>query len=151
MAKFPRYGAEAQRLFVQEGKSAEDIGRILSIRAATVRRWAKKYSWRAKQVLHRRSALSRLDKLYKIIDAKLNEMEELEPDQVTVSLISELTKLMDAANKMRRNYRPGELMVYAGEFFVPWLKQHCTDEEERKRIYHWFSRAAEDALKADER
>jgi len=151
MAKFPRYGTEAQRLFIEEGKSAEDIGRILSVRPATVRRWSRKYSWGAKRVLHRRSALSRIDKLYKIIDAKLNEMENLETDQVTVSMIGELTKLIDAANKMRRNYRPGELMVYAGEFLVNWLKQNCPDEEERKRIYHWFNRAAEDALKADER
>lgn len=150
MAKFPQLGSEAQRLFVEEGKSAEEIGDILPVAGKTVSAWSKKFCWLEKRVLHRRSAQSRLDKLYAIIDGKLNEMEELEPDQVTVGMIGELTKLMDAANKMRRNYRPGELMIYAGEFLIPWLKQNCPDEDLRKQIFHYFNRAAEDALKADE-
>lgn len=136
---------------MEEGKSAEDIGHILSVRAATVRRWSQKYSWRAKRVLHRRSALSRIDKLYGILDGKLDELEGVEAGEVNLGMLQELTTLIKAVNQMRRQYFPGEILVYASEFLVPWLKLNCGDEELRKQIFHYLNRATDEALKVQDR
>jgi len=150
LALFPRFGEEAERLYIREEKSPGEIAVMLPVSEKTISSWVKKNQWNAKRVLNRRSALSRLEKLEKILDGKIDELERLDPSQIDGGLLSELVKAIDAANKMRRQYRPGELMVYAGEFFIPWLKVNCPDADLRPRIEDYFRKAGDEALRLEE-
>lgn len=151
MNKYRLCGKRAEELYVQESKDPAEIAEITGVSLSAINNWVKKYRWNEKRLLYRRSERNRLDKLYAILDGKLAELEGVESPEVTLGMLQEVTALIKAVNQMRRQYSPGEVMVYSGEFFVPWLKRECEDEDLRKQIYHFFNRATDEALKAQDR
>lgn len=146
----PELRSRAEKLFVEEGKTLREIAEIYSVGYNTLGKWAARGRWRKKQAEHRGLMRNRIDKLNRVIDAKLDEILDL-PAQETVGLIRELTGLLKAAEDMRKVYRPYEVMVYAEEWLVPFINQKCPDKEFRDQFFHWLKLGTSAALEAQER
>lgn len=139
-ARKRRWGVEvraaARKLFVEEGLSFLDVGARLKIPESTARKWSKAGNWeRAREELSG-SARTLYEMALKILKAKLQQIEQLPPDQVTTGMLDGLNKLMLTVQNARETVRLLEAAVIAGEEFIGFIRRTVPDEATRTVIYN---------------
>lgn len=140
--------AAARRLFVEEGLSYLDVGARLDVPESTVRKWSKDGHWELSREEMAGSTRSLYEMAQKILRNKLQQIEKLDPDQVTTAMLDGLQKLMNTVQAARETVRLLEAAVVTGEEFVSWVRREIPDEATRSVVYDAWHRFLDYAKEA---
>jgi hypothetical protein len=126
---------DAERLYVQDGKTTRDIAAVLPVSPSTVSRWARDGNWKQRRCAYLESAKSALDLTVQTLHRKVGEINALPIESVDAETIKCLTALVSAVEKLRRTYRPFELAVLTAGLVVEFGKEKIADVDERTTFY----------------
>ncbi len=132
--------AAARKLFVEEGLSYLDVGARLKVPESIVRKWSKTGNWERSREELSGSARTLYEMALKILKAKLMQLEQLPPEQITTGQLDGLNKLMLTVQNARETVRLLEAAVIAGEEFIGFIRRTVPDEATRTIIFHEWER-----------
>ena len=123
MGKYELYGAQAERMYVQEGKTLEQIKEILQVSLPTLSDWSKKCDWPKKraeklkrpQLIEERVRHKLYEKLEALCQVHNEDFGSKEADQIS--------KLVSALGKLEANRDPLRAAVSIMEQFTNFLRR----------------------------
>ena len=133
IGKFPKYGPEAERMYV-EGKSTYEIARFLPVSQRTLERWRKEYDWDEKRRVYRSGVFGSVAALEKLLLQKLEELQQLPADQVDSKRIDSITKLVASIHKMKQEMDFRTQVVNVMYKFSTFIRQKDLTDEQLKTI-----------------
>ena len=149
MAKFSKYGTEAERLFVRKGKSPAEVAAALrelfgrgAPSEATIDRWRRRYNWDRKREVYRKSPQSALDDMEAVIPSFTRELRDmvtrgsLSPADTDKAnrLADSLSKLTKSIGAVRKEQDILSATVEVMGKFCPYVKANEKDEEVLERL-----------------
>jgi len=143
------YLADAERLYVEDGRTLDAIAAVLPLSKSTLGRWARTGDWNRKRAVYRSSPKSAVTTAVEVLNKKIAEINALPVEMIDGDLIKNLTQLVTAVDKLRRTWRPYELAVLAGVGFVDFVTHNVPDEDLRKAIFDVYGRYIEHARREE--
>ncbi len=141
--KKDEFYADAERLYVQEGKPFRAISLVLPVSPSTISRWCREGNWKQRRMAYLESAKSALDLTVQTLHKKVAEINALPIESVDVETIKCLTALVNATEKLRRTYRPFELAVLTAGLVFEFAKEEIADADERAALFEQWNRFVE--------
>ena len=149
MAKFSQFGIQAERLFVEDGKSPEmvsaDLRKIFGAGAPspnTIDNWRQKYNWDAKRKAFRTAPQGAIQSLESALPTMAYKLEELiqraEPNsqfiQEAARIIAGIAKLTKAIQSTRKETNLLASVVLVMGRFADYVCEHEKNEEIKEHI-----------------
>jgi len=125
----------ARKMYVEEGYTPAQIADKLKISQSGVAKWVKKYGWLEQREQHLGGRKSVHERAQAILRAKLAELEEMKPEDITPGLIDSVTKLYKIVDRARETVGLFESAVVVAEEFVPFVRRRVPDEKTRAVIF----------------
>lgn len=133
----------ARRLFVEDGRTPEEIADTIQVSMSTVHKWIKKYHWDTAREELSGSARTVFEMLLKALRRMVEHLNSLPPEEVSTSLLDGLHKLMKSTMEARDSVPLLESVVMAGEEFVAFIRREVPDEKTRTIVYEQWDKFLE--------
>jgi hypothetical protein len=137
---------DAERAFVDRGLSIAELVEMFPVSETTLRRWNKKHNWEKKRQIYKSAHVEIAEKVKGLLDKKLNELNELDASAIDIDVLRELKPLVKTFIMLRNEYREDEIVVYAGEIWIPWLNENCEDKKLRGKIFELWNRMTNEVM-----
>ena len=100
MKKFELYGEQAERLYVRESKTLEQIKEILHVSLTTLSDWSQKCEWPQKRAEQLKTPQIIEEKVKAKLYDKLAALAEIKSEEFTTADADAMSKLMAVLNKL---------------------------------------------------
>ena len=125
----------ARKLYVEDGLTPSQIAKRVRVSESGVQNWAKKGGWREQREMFLGGPKSVHERLKTILQKKLTELEDKDPEAITAALLDGIQKLYSAVNRSAETISMFEAAVVAGEEFVGFVRRRVPDEPTRAVIF----------------
>ena len=115
--KFPQYGENARRMFL-EGRTAKEIAQILPISEKTVGEWAAYGDWKDSRKKARQQINSDEEMVKEIMRRFLAELKEKEMCQITTADLDMLSKLTSTLRSIQSTLDPKAATIFTMKKFL---------------------------------
>lgn len=125
----------ARKLYVEDGLTPAQIASRIRVSESAVQQWAKKHGWQEQREMFLGGPKSVHERLKGLLQKKLSELEEMNPDALTPPVLDGIQKLYKAVNDSAETIGLFEAAVIAGEEFVAFVRRRVPDEATRATIF----------------
>jgi len=125
----------ARKLYVEDGLSPAMIAKRVRVSVSAVQTWAKKGGWQEQREMFLGGPKSVHERLKGLLQKKLAELEEANPEALTPPVLDGIQKLYKAVNDSADTIGLFEAAVVAGGEFVAFVRRRVPDEATRAVIF----------------
>jgi len=136
VAKYSTYGMDAERLYVREGKTIEELHQILGISRTTFIKWKEKYKWDAKRKVYLSTPRATIDTLERVLAKKVEQIDTMQVDEINQTVTDGLVKLMAAVRRAKKEVSFRSQSINVMGRFGPFVKNK---EKDRVKV-EWLTK-----------
>jgi hypothetical protein len=125
----------ARKLYIEDGLSPAQIAERCKVSESAVRGWARKGDWPKQREIMLGGPKSVHERLKGLLQKKLAELEEMNPEALTTSVLDGVQKLYKAVNDSADTMNIFEAAVLVAGEFVPFVRRRVPDEATRSTIF----------------
>jgi len=125
----------ARKLYVEDGLSPAQIAKQVRCSESAVQQWAKKHGWQKQREMFLGGPKSVHERLKSLLQKKLTELEEMNPEALTPPVLDGVQKLYKAVNDSADTISLFEAAIVAGSEFVAFVRRRVPDEVTRAVIF----------------
>ena len=126
----------ARKLYVEDGLSPAQIAKRVRVSDSAVQNWAKKNGWQEQREMFLGGPKSVHERLKGLLQKKLAELEQMDPQALTPAVLDGVQKLYKAVNDSADTINLFEAAVLAGEEFVSFVRRRIPDEATRQTVFN---------------
>jgi len=135
MGKYAIYGEEAERLYVKKGKSLKEISELLGVSVNSLLKWKDYAGWNYKRRKFLSTPRGVEEKLEAVLRAKVEELENMNPAEVSASVVDSLWKLLKSVESVRKERDLFAETVDVMDEFTSFLRWKVKDRDFLEKVF----------------